>query len=100
MTAKEITITQNSDSMGIAYTDQTYRDVDWGKTKMWDRTIEAGWDNENQLVIETSYEKRDISETYQLNSGGRVLTLIIDVNGNEHGGEYRRVFERKELLKN
>ena len=35
-------------------------------------------------------------ETYTLKSGGEVLELVIDTNGDQEGGEYRRVFMRKE----
>jgi len=97
MTSKEMTITQNKDSIGIAYnvrsreSGTSYRDIEWGQTKYWDKSIEAGWNDKEHLVIQTTNDKSDIIETYQLNAGGRVLTLMIEVNGNE----YRRVFERK-----
>ena len=91
-----MTITQNNDSMGIAYKNQDYRDVEWGKTEQWNATTTAGWNNQNQLIIETDTEKNEFIETYTLKSNGSVLELMIDVNGNERGGEYRRVFMRKE----
>ena len=92
-----MTITQNNDSMGIAYKNQDYRDVEWGKTEQWNATTTAGWNNQNQLIIETDTEKNEFIETYTLKSNGSVLELMIDVNGNERGGEYRRVFMRKEV---
>ena len=45
MKATLMTITQNNDSMGIAYKNQDYRDVEWGKTEQWNATTTAGWNN-------------------------------------------------------
>jgi len=95
MTAEEITITQNNDSMGIAYPKNQYRDIDWGKTKFWNKTVDAGWNSKNALIVETKSEHSNFIETYQLNSEGQVLVVTIDTNGNERGGEYLRVFTRK-----
>jgi len=95
MTTKEMTITQNSDSMGIAYPKHRYRDIDWGKTEFWNSTVTAGWNNDDALIIETDTERSNITETYQLDSKGQVLVLIIDTNGNQRGGEFQRVFTRK-----
>ena len=95
MKATFMTITQNTDSMGIAYQNQDYRDVEWGKTERWNATTTAGWNKQGQLIIETDGEKSEFIETYTLKSNGSVLELMIDVNGSDHGGEYRRVFMRK-----
>lgn len=95
MTSKEMTITLNNDSMGIAYLNHRYRDVDWGETTFWNSTVNAGWDKDNALVIETKGQHSDMSEHYQLDSKGQVLVLIIDTNGNDRGGEFQRVFTRK-----
>ena len=95
MTTKEMTITQNNDSMGIAYPKHRYRDIDWGKTEFWNSTVNAGWNNDNALIVETKSERSDITETYQLDSKGQILVLIIDINGSQRGGEFQRVFTRK-----
>ena len=95
MKATFMTITQNTDSMGIAYQNQNYRDVEWGKTERWNATTTAGWNKQGQLIIETDSEKSEFIETYTLKSNGSILELMIDVNGSDHGGEYRRVFMRK-----
>lgn len=93
MTATQMTIIQNIDSMGVAYPDANYRDVDWGKTKYWNSTVDAGWDKKQSLVIETKDKRSDIKETYYLDDSGQILILTIDVNGSEQGGEFIRVFK-------
>jgi len=95
MTAKEITITQNTDSMGIAYPKNNYRDIDWGKTELWNSTVEAGWNKNNILIIETEGERSSFTESYQLDPKSDILVLMIDTSPSQNGGEYRRVFTRK-----
>src|SRR4051794_26730343 len=43
VTAEQMTISQDAESMGIAYPNQPYRDVKWGRQKRSLYTVDAGW---------------------------------------------------------
>ena len=45
VTATEMTIGQDPQSMGIEYPNQPYRDIKWGEQKRGLFTIDAGWED-------------------------------------------------------
>jgi len=96
MTSTQMVIKQNDDSMSVTYQNQHHRDVEWGETEFRNIKTTAGWNKQEQLVVETQRRRNTFVETYTLKSGGEVLEVIIDTNGDQEGGEYRRVFMRKE----
>ena len=95
VSATEMTIAQDPQSMGIDYPNQPYRDVKWGTQKRGLFTIDAGWDQQS-LVIETKSQPLTVREVYSLSASGDVLTLQIDLNGKRMNDRHlKRVFTRK-----
>jgi len=90
MIAKEMTIEQNTDSVGIQYLDGLYRDVDWGKNQYRGKTVVAGWQGE-KLLIKTTGQKMSFSEIYQLGESKDVLYVTHEIGGQS----FVRVYERK-----
>ena len=94
MTASEMTIEQNDDSMGVSYDVGRYRDVFWGKSERNGVKIEAGWDD-RALVVRTDGERMDVSETYTVDESGERLTREVVIHGGMGKREFTRVFDRK-----
>ena len=95
VSANEMTIAQDSLSMGIDYPNQPYRDVKWGTQKRGLYTVDAGWDAQH-LIIETKSKPLDVREIYSLSASGETLTLQIDLNGERMEGRHvTRVFNRR-----
>jgi len=95
LTATEMTIAQDATSMGIAYPNQPYRDLKWGKQKHDLYAVQAGWDKD-QLVVETSSAPLHVKETYTLSNDGRTLTLQVELNGKGFDSAHIvRVFTRR-----
>ena len=95
VTAKEMTIGQDPQAMGIAYPNQPYRDVKWGEQKRGLFTIDAGWD-EDRLIIETKSQPMMVREVYSLSDGGNTLTLEVDLSSKRMGDRHiTRVFTRQ-----
>jgi len=95
MTATQMTIEQVSDSMGIAYLNTLYRDVDWGNSEKKGKKILAGW-ADNRLIVISQHKRIKLKETYTLDSTARVLTLEIKVSGNKGKDTFTRVFRKKD----
>lgn len=91
MKSLEMTIEQNHDSMGIAYPDELYRDVDWGEKKFYRETVTAGWQG-SSLIVKSSSDDMTITETYQLNSTKDILSLTISIKDQRGTNEFVRVF--------
>lgn len=88
-TATQMTIDFASDSMGVMYKAGNYREIEWGKTKIRNRTINAGW-QDDLLVIKMKGRNGTITEIYQLSENSNVLTLQFIVDGNQYKRVYRR----------
>ena len=58
--ADKVDIEQNRDSMGIRYYPGVYRDISWGERLrgLWD--VEAGWEENDLVVISTAKDLRVI----------------------------------------
>ena len=97
MTATQMTIEQVSDSMGIAYPDALYRDVDWGKSEKKGKKILAGW-AANSLIVISQHKQIKLKESYTLDSEAKVLTLEIKVSGNKGKDTFTRVFRKKDEI--
>jgi hypothetical protein len=96
VTATSMTIAQDATSMGVDYPNQPYRDVKWGKQKRGLYVVEAGWDDKQRLIIETTSKPLDVRETYSIDASRDTLTLQIDLNGQRMEGRHvTRVFNRK-----
>ncbi|HTK98707.1 MAG TPA: hypothetical protein VL379_11815 [Pseudomonadales bacterium] len=96
LTATQMTIGQDPQSMGIEYPNQPYRDVKWGEQKRGLFTIDAGWDNQRRLIIVTKSEPMTVHEMYSLNDVGNTLTLEIDLSSKRMGDRHiTRIFNRK-----
>jgi hypothetical protein len=95
LTATEMTIAQDATSMGIAYPNQPYRDLKWGKQKHDLYVVQAGWEK-NQLVVETTSTPLHVKETYTLSDDGNTLTLRVDLGGRAFDNAHVvRVFTRR-----
>ena len=92
MKSVEMTIEQNHDSMGIAYPDELYRDVDWGKKDFFRETVTAGWQGSDLIVISAN-DDMTITETYQLNTTNDILSLTISIKDQRGTNEFVRVFK-------
>ena len=97
ITATEMTIGQDPQSMGIEYPNQPYRDIKWGEQKRGLFTIDAGWE-EQRLIIVTKSEPMTVHEVYSLSDAGNTLTLEIDLSSKRIGDRHvTRVFTRKPI---
>jgi len=67
--------------MGIDYPNQPYRDVKWGRQQRGPFVVEAGWDDDNRLIVRTSSRAMRVKEVYSLSSDGDTLTLDIELSG-------------------
>jgi hypothetical protein len=95
VTATQMTIDQDSQSMGIAYPNEPYRDIKWGEQKRGLFTIEAGWEAQ-QLIILTKSQPMTVREAYSLSDAGNTLTIVIDLSSKRMGDRHlTRVFTRK-----
>jgi hypothetical protein len=81
--ARQITIEQGHDSMGLTYDGADYRDVSWGTRKrgLWE--VQAGW-LEGRLVILSKAEDADARETFILAPDHNRLIVQAEIRS---GGE-------------
>jgi hypothetical protein len=95
LTATEMTIGQDPQSMGIAYPNQPYRDIKWGEQERGLFKIDAGWDAD-RLIIVTKSQPMTVREVYSLSDAGNTLTLDIDLSGKHIRDRHvTRVFTRR-----
>ena len=95
VTATEMTIEQDAQSMGIEYPNHPYRDIKWGEQKRSLFKIDSGWE-QHRLVIETKSQPMTIREVYSLSDASNTLTLEIDLHSKRIGDRHiTRVFTRK-----
>jgi hypothetical protein len=81
LSAPRMTIDQDPTSMGIDYPNQPYRDVKWGRQQRGPFVVDAGWDADNRLIVQTSSRPMHIKEIYSLSADGSVLTLQVELSG-------------------
>ena len=93
LTAREITIEQNRDSMGMRFDGGAYRDVSWGERQRGVWEVVAGW-KDGALVIVSEVRDQQVIETMTLEPGGRVLVVDLAASGRNETFERRRVFKR------
>jgi hypothetical protein len=95
VTATEMTIDQDAQSMGVAYPNEPYRDIKWGEQKRGLFVIDAGWEAQ-RLIIVTKSQPMTVREVYSLSDAGDTLTLVIDLSSKRMGDRHlTRVFTRK-----
>jgi hypothetical protein len=81
--ARGMTIEQDRDSMGLSFDSGEYRDVSWGfrRRGLWE--VQAGW-LDQQLVILSKARDANARETFQSGAGGQRLTIRVEIRS---GGE-------------
>lgn len=91
--ADKLTIEQNRDSMGLDYQPGVYRDVSWGERQrgLWE--VQAGWE-EQQLVIISSARNMRVEERLLLVNPD-LLEVQIYINAAGEQLEFLRVFNRQ-----
>lgn len=92
LSADEIEIELNHDSMGIRYEPGIYRDVSWGKRErpLWE--VYAGWE-EDQLVIISTANRMRVVERHERR--GNELWVGIAINADGEKRLLQRVFTRR-----
>ena len=91
--ARQLVIEQNDDSLGIRYSNGTYRDVTWGRTERNFWQIEAGWSN-GVLVIISRRDDIIGREEMKLEAGGSRLRVTVDVKTDGRDVKLDRVYVR------
>ncbi len=95
VTTTQMTIAQDAASMGIEYPGSPYRDLKWGTQKRGLFTIEAGWDDKQQLIVVTKSDPLNVREIYTLTDAD-TLVLQIDLQGKHVDSRHlTRVFVRQ-----
>ncbi len=91
--AERLVIEQNDDSLGIRYSNGTYRDVTWGRTQRNFWQIEAGWSN-GVLVILSRRDDITGREEMKLEAAGSRLLVTVDVKTEGRDVRLQRVYVR------
>jgi len=94
LVAKTLDIEQNTESMGVSYDGTNYRDVSWGERKRGFLTVDAGWNKDKQLVINTQGDRFPIKELHILSDDRSRLTIMVELDGGKDNMTFKRVFER------
>ena len=92
--AARLVIEQNDDSLGIRYSNGTYRDVTWGRTERNFWQIDAGWSN-GVLVIVSRRDDITGREEMKLEAGGARLVVIVDVRTGGRDVRLQRAYVRE-----
>ena len=92
--AARLVIEQNDDSLGIRYSNGTYRDVTWGRTERNFWQIDAGWSN-GVLVIVSRRDDIAGREEMKLEAGGTRLVVIVDVRTGGRDVRLQRAYVRE-----
>lgn len=98
LATEELVIEQDASSMGIDYGDGGYRDVSWGHRERGRFDVDAGWDEDANLIVHMQSDDIDYEETYRLSDDGTRLTLRIKISG-EHlkDVDFVRSYDRKNI---
>ncbi len=92
MVTTQMKIEQDVHGIGVAYPKHRYRDIDWGEVETRRSTVISGWRSDGSLVVKSKSDHRSLTEVYQLNHEGNILTVtfLVDRQGGED--EFTRVF--------
>ena len=93
VSATTMTVEQNIDSMGVRYSQGSYRDVSWGTRERGLWKTDAGW-NDGLLYIISEASDATATETIRLESGGDRLVVNIDIEADGESLSVTRVFRR------
>jgi hypothetical protein len=98
LATQEMVIEQDASSMGIDYGGGSYRDVSWGERERGRFDVDAGWNEDGNLVVRMQSDDIDYKETYRLSEDGARLTLRIEISG-EHLSDvdFVRSYDRKNV---
>ena len=90
--SQRMEIEQSSDSIGISYDRNSYRDVSWGKRirGLWE--VYAGCIEQGDLLILSTANDAEAKEVFQLNSTGSELTISIEINTDRQNLSLTRTF--------
>lgn len=99
MVTTQMKIEQDAHGIGVAYPKHRYRDIDWGEVETRRSTVISGWRSDGSLVVKSKNDHRSLTEVYQLNHEGNVLTVtfLVDRQGGED--EFTRVFNLSPVTK-
>jgi len=91
--ARGMKIEQDHDSMGLSFDGGEYRDVSWGSRRrgLWE--VQAGW-LDDQLIILSKARDADARETFQLGAGGQRLSVRVEIRSGGESLALTRTFVR------
>lgn len=92
--ARRMRIEQNRDSMGIEYDRGLYRDISWGQRERGLWQVNAGWNEEGQLIIRSRAADARAVETLSLEADGERLRLRIEIDAEDESLDLTRVYQR------
>ena len=92
--ATRLRIEQDSDSMGVYYDEQTYRDVSWGDRvrDLW--AVSAGW-TDGALIVRSTRGGIRGEEVFTLTNGGALLRVGVSVHVAGEHFRVARVYRRR-----
>lgn len=94
LSARQLHIEQSRDSMGVRYDGSEYRDVSWGERERGLWRVNAGWNENGDLVIRYRASDAKAQEIYSLDPKDDRLRLAIEINTDREDVSVVRVFER------
>ena len=91
--ADKLHIEQNPDSMGIRYNPGVYRDITWGERQrgLWE--VNAGWEEDNLVIVSEANDLKVVERFRHADSGKLVIQVFIEADGEEM--EFNRTFNRR-----
>ena len=92
---RRMLIEQSSDSVGIEYDGGVYRDLSWGVRKrgLWE--VNAGWQEDGQLLVLSEAPDAKARETFGLDPTGTRLVVQIEISADGQALELVRTFTRQ-----
>ena len=91
--ADKLQIEQGRGSMGIRYSPGVYRDVTWGERQrgLWE--VNAGWEEDNLVIVSEANDLKVVERFLQADSGQLVVQVSIEADGEEMA--FNRTFNRR-----
>lgn len=92
---RRMRIEQSHDSVGIEYDGGAYRDLSWGVRRrgLWE--VNAGWEEDGQLLILSQAADAEARETLRLSNDGQRLVVHIEVSADRQSLALVRTFIRQ-----
>ena len=92
---RRMRIEQSADSVGIEYDDGVYRDLSWGVRRrgLWE--VNAGWEEDGQLLILSEASDAKASEALHLMNAGQRLVVHVQVSADGQTLRLVRTFIRQ-----